>query len=253
MARVLSTEKSLSDRREAIRTEARWLKRLMPYEAAAAVACLVAAAVAWVGGGRPMPWLVASSIAAVLAIGHGWKRRQDESEHRILGAGRSGERRVAEQLAVLDDRHAVFNDVTLRSGLRRAQIDHLVIGPHGVVVMETKNWSGTLVGSADDSVWRQMRPGQPPRRLDNPLRQNEQHAAVVRDLLRRAGVGEVPVESLVVMASPEVRLELESSAKRQVLTAENLHAWWTARIATPPVIGPDEVERIIAWIRQGAA
>ncbi len=250
MARVLSTERSLTDRRDLVRREAHWLKRLVPLEAAVAVGGLAGAAIVAAQSGRAAPWLAASAVAAVLAVGHHWKSRQDAAEGRMLFAGRGGERRVADRLAELDDRHAVFNDLTVRSGLRRAQLDHLVVGPHGVVVIETKNWGGTLSGGAGDPIWKQTRPGRPPRRLDSPLRQNERHIAVVREWLVRGGLGHVPVDSLVVFSPSDVRLFIESDAPLPLVRADDLPQWWAARLAEPPVLGPEEVERVIERIRE---
>ncbi|MCX7817924.1 MAG: NERD domain-containing protein [Kiritimatiellae bacterium] len=250
MARVLTTESSLAERRDAVRSEARRLKRLVPLEAAAAVVCGVLAAVTVARGGRAAPWLAAAGAAVVLAVGHGWKSRQDVEEDRMLRIGRGGEHRVADRLAELDDRHAVFNDLSIRSGLRRAQVDHLVVGPHGVVVIETKNWGGTLSGRATDTTWRQDRPGRPSRRLDNPLRQNRQQVTVVRACLAGAQLGHVPVDPLVVFAAPDVRLNIESDRPLPLVRAEELPRWWSARLAAPPVIGPDDIERVIRRVQE---
>ncbi len=250
MARVLSTEHSLSDRRNAVRSEARWLKRLAPLETGAALICLAGAALSAARGGRIAPWLAASAAAAVLAAGHGWKSRQDVEESRMLSAGRGGERRVADRLAELDERHVVFNDLSIRSGLRRAQLDHLVVGPHGVVVIETKNWSGRLIGTASDSTWRQIRPGRAPRRLANPVRQNDRHVAVVRECLARGELGHVPVESLVVCSAPDVQLELEADEPLPVIRADELPRWWSTRLTAPPVLRTEEIERVTVRIQE---
>jgi hypothetical protein len=58
------------------------------------------------------------------------------------GGGAKGEERVASQLVQLDDRWAVVHDLTI--GRKGANLDHLVIGPAGVFVLNTKNLTGKL-------------------------------------------------------------------------------------------------------------
>jgi hypothetical protein len=97
--------------------------------------------------------------------------------------GALGEVRVIRQLEKLPDDYYVFNDLTMKlktwaefrgKKLKSAQIDHLVVGPTGVYVIETKNWSEKYVNGAykDDSynpydqisrgsyvVYRNLNPG----------------------------------------------------------------------------------------------
>jgi Nuclease-related domain len=56
--------------------------------------------------------------------------------------GRRGERLVADLLSGLPDDYWLVNDVTL--GLARGTIDHVLIGPCGVVVIETKQLAGHI-------------------------------------------------------------------------------------------------------------
>ena len=66
-------------------------------------------------------------------------------------AGAVGEEAVIGVLSKLPDSYHVFNDITLalpqtvfwsthQEHIKSAQIDHLVIGPSGVFIIETKNW-----------------------------------------------------------------------------------------------------------------
>src|SRR5947207_10189694 len=54
--------------------------------------------------------------------------------------GAVGEALVAGTLASLEDDFVVINDISKRFG----NIDHVVIGPTGVYVIDTKNWKGTV-------------------------------------------------------------------------------------------------------------
>lgn len=77
-----------------------------------------------------------------------------------LYKGAEGEILVIEKLRNLTDDYCIFNDLffELDSGvnfngafLKSAQIDHLVIGPSGIYVIETKNWSEAYVKKVFDN------------------------------------------------------------------------------------------------------
>ena len=68
-------------------------------------------------------------------------------------AGAAGERATGRVLAQLDPAHwRVLHDVPW-PGRARANIDHVVIGPPGVFVIDSKNWSGSV--TVADNVLRQ--------------------------------------------------------------------------------------------------
>ncbi|WP_158599203.1 nuclease-related domain-containing protein [Methanohalophilus sp. RSK] len=73
--------------------------------------------------------------------------------------GALGELAVIEELNKLSNDYYLFNDLYLElndyisfngSKLRSSQIDHLVVGPTGVFVIETKNWSQRYVQEVFD-------------------------------------------------------------------------------------------------------
>jgi hypothetical protein len=77
-------------------------------------------------------WLVASRAF----------RRMDEleKERESMRKGAAGEKSVAHTLSKLPDEFRVVNDVQTPIG----NLDHVVIGPTGVFVIETKNWRGII-------------------------------------------------------------------------------------------------------------
>jgi len=58
-----------------------------------------------------------------------------------------GEKRVVEALTPLDDSYVLINDVVTPGG--KGNIDHILIGPNGVFVIETKNYSGEVTCKQD--------------------------------------------------------------------------------------------------------
>ena len=56
--------------------------------------------------------------------------------------GLFGEAMVAHLLGMLPATFHCVHDITVRSNGKRSNIDHLVVGPTGIWVIETKNWKG---------------------------------------------------------------------------------------------------------------
>lgn len=82
----------------------------------------------------------------------GWSADQRAADLRARGkssagawaAGAEGERRVAAALATLSADWLVLHDRLLMPGLAESNIDHLLVGPAGVVLVDAKNWAGHL-------------------------------------------------------------------------------------------------------------
>ena len=110
--------------------------------------------------------------------------------------GRDGEKRVEYYLRRLfaGGRYFLMNDVIL-SGKFSKQIDHILINGYGIFVIETKNWSGQIYGSATAEEWTRYFYNGSSRTHYNPVKQNEKHCAAIRRI-----VGEVPpVYSVVIV------------------------------------------------------
>jgi Nuclease-related domain len=117
----------------------------VPLAAAAGLAGQVLAAQA----GLPRAGLVGLAAAALV----GWRLRFRPSEQaRTWQRGAHGERHTARLLRRLHrDGFVVFHDLAVPDS--PANVDHLVIGPTGVFVIDSKQWTGTVHQSADGLVW----------------------------------------------------------------------------------------------------
>jgi hypothetical protein len=106
-------------------------------------------------------WLLATQVAAHLAAlagvtvaaGLAWRLRFRPSAATLAWRrGAAGERRTGRLLGSLE-RHgwAVLHDLAIPGS--SANIDHLVIGPGGVVVIDTKQYRGRLQQDHDGLLW----------------------------------------------------------------------------------------------------
>jgi len=102
-----------------------------------------------------------------------------------LSRGIKGERKVAATLQSLNLEHYVFNDVTLINATSKMthQIDHILIHPHGLFVIETKNYSGTVsVDEATGNWFKTLRHVR--SKISSPLLQNKAHAIALRKAIK---------------------------------------------------------------------
>ena len=95
------------------------------------------------------PWTIpiTSSVAFLIVLGIGkWSiPKLDEIERDRLNwqRGTNGEISVADELSRFPNEFRVINDIATTSG----NLDHVVVGPTGVFILDTKNWRGVV--SAD--------------------------------------------------------------------------------------------------------
>jgi hypothetical protein len=97
----------------------------------------------------PRGGLVGLAVAALV----GWRLRFRLSEQaRTWQRGAAGERHTARLLNRLTrDGYVVFHDLAVPDS--DANVDHLVIGPTGLFVIDSKQWTGSVHQSADGLAW----------------------------------------------------------------------------------------------------
>jgi len=120
--------------------------------------------------------------------------------YRRIGAffkGAAGEEIVARELAHLPAGYHVFHSLDMGGGVlmwHKGDIDHVVVGPSGVFVIETKNWRGT-VALRDGHL---LVDGVTPRRA--PLAQAQQAVSALQVRLGRSGIYDALVVPVVCFA-----------------------------------------------------
>ena len=99
--------------------------------------------------------------------------------------GKLGEKKVSSLLESIPEEHYLFNDVTLinKTSEMSHQIDHILVHPHGLFVIETKNYSGQIIVDPNDGTWYKILRGQKTR-ISSPLHQNKSHAITLRKALK---------------------------------------------------------------------
>jgi hypothetical protein len=142
-----------------------------------------------------------SVFACMPIVNSIWKKRQP------IKLGCDGERAVRRRLEqLLPENITTLHDIVVRN----TQIDHLVIGPGGIIVIETKNWSGKCHVRRYDSHWavESARTSLSSER-PSPSRQNYGHQRRIRELLSVAGIQENVVSGIVLFAPDPITLSFD--------------------------------------------
>lgn len=127
-------------------------------------------------------------------------------KYRIYNAGWVGEKRVAKLLSSkFNDDYFLINDLYLHDG---GDIDHVVLAPSGVFVLETKNWSGDITCNGDE--WQR---GGQRNFKGSPSRQVKRNAAKIKRIIDSSqafGSLDVWVEGIVVFTNSHATFHLNN-------------------------------------------
>lgn len=214
MARVLMRGSTLQDVIGGLERESGFLGALWQKElAAGGVLLLPGLAVGFAWGN----WWLAGVAGVLLLLGAGHRMKIGENRQDVgrFQGGADGEAQVSAVLEKgLPDSYWILNDLSVRSGSRSAQNDHIVLGPNGIFVIETKAYSGTLSGKAGDDQLRQEKSWKgktTTNSIKNPIPQNEYHCEVIRERMQELGLAIDDVHSVIVFTSKWARLRIEDS------------------------------------------
>lgn len=104
-----------------------------------------------------------------------------------------------------DKDYSILHNVTLPDETgRTTQVDHIIVSPYGIFVVETKHYKGWIFGSEKNATWTQQI-YRSKKTFQNPLRQNYKHTETLRKLLN------LPAESIfsVIVFTGEAEFKTE--------------------------------------------
>jgi Nuclease-related domain len=218
-------------RRRRATERAHWTHGL-PWRAGAVLAVGVAAGLL---GAQLAPDL-AGLLAVAAAAGVGWRLRfRPSADILAWRRGAAGERRTACLLAPLERRGwAVLHDLAIPG--TQANIDHLVIGPGGVIVVDSKRYRGRLRLDRDGMVWHGR------HLLVSALRKVLWQADQADEIL---GIADITVAAVVAVHGASVPWGLLQADGVTIVPARRLPDLLQA---LPPMLGPERV----AWLADRA-
>ncbi len=164
--------------------------------------------------------------------------------------GKFGEMRVARKLDWLSKEYITLNDILLPTYYGTTQIDHIVVSPYGIFVIETKNYKGRIFGHEKSEEWKQSLLGKKTfwgwsseqHKLRNPIRQNAAHARAVKSILKE--IGDVNIIPIVAFSD---------SAELNITTPNHIVINWcnlrsTIKSYSNQCISQEDIQRILSII-----
>jgi hypothetical protein len=199
-------------RRERARELAAWA-RTLPWRAAVVLAMAAGGALVAAAAGLRSQTLLAGLAAGAVV---GWRLRFHVSKDtRAWRDGARGERATARLLRRLARHgHTVFHDVAIPG--TPANADHVVVGPGGVVLVDSKRYTGRVWQGPDGRVWHNQYP------MDRPLRSLRLECAAIAGLLG------VPVRPVVCVHGAHVDMAGLAAGDIDILPAGRLAGVLTA-------------------------
>src|SRR5215218_951236 len=175
-------------------------------------------------------------LAVAVAAGLGWRLRFRPSPDTLAWRrGTAGERRTARLLAPLERRGwAILHDLAIPDSA--ANIDHLVIGPGGVLVVDSKQYRGRLQVDRDGMLWHGR------HLLVSALRKVLWQADQADEVL---GVADIQVAVVVAAHGAAVPWGVRQADGVTIVPARRLPDLLQA---LPPILGPERV----AWLADRA-
>ena len=218
-------------RRRRAAERADWTRGL-PWRVAVVLAAGVAAGLLATQVAPDLAGLLAVAVAAGLGW---WLRCRPSADILAWRRGAAGERRTARLLAPLERRGwAVLHDLAIPG--TQANIDHLVIGPGGVLVVDSKQYRGQLRLDRYGMVWHGR------HLLVSALRKVRWQADQADQVL---GIADITVAAVVAVHGASVPWGLLQADGVTILPARRLPGLLQG---LPPRLGPERV----AWLADRA-
>jgi len=136
-----------------------------------------------------MDWILAIIfIASIILI----------KKYRSRIKGIIGEKIVSQQLEkVILEKYKVLHDILIKTKNGTTQIDHVVISPYGLMVIETKNYKGWIYGKEESEYWTQVI-YKNKFKFRNPIKQNWGHICALKEVLPE--YKDITFHSIIVIA-----------------------------------------------------
>lgn len=179
----------------------------------------------------PVPVLGATGIGAgfltlagVLAWSVTFGRHRLES----FLKGARGEEWVARALSFLPASYRVYHGLTSADGKLGSDYDHVVVGPTGIFLIETKSWNGRITVRDGRVLYDGIEPDRP------PLDQVKNAAAQLRKELREQGAQKAEVYPVLCFAQGQIQDGRTGAAGVLICTADLLCELLREKSDEPP-------------------
>lgn len=136
-------------------------------------------------------------------------------KYNILLSGLKGEKLLYKVAKKHKNDYHIFINIPVRYKRNRSEIDMLMISEKGILIVEAKNHSGTIIGSDKDECWCQYKHYKDGHstesEMKNPMRQIARQREILKNILRSNGYADLWIDGVVAFTNPFVSLKLNLS------------------------------------------
>jgi hypothetical protein len=132
------------------------------------------------------------------------KNVETEGGYNAKVSGNIGELTLSSVMSSLPSCYHIIDNVLLQTKKGSTQIDHIIVSPFGIFVVETKNHKGMIFGDCMGRVWTQVLNGKGHFKFYSPVLQNEGH---IRNLSKQIRVPENYMSGVIVFTNTEANLQ----------------------------------------------
>ena len=175
-------------------------------------------------------------------------------KYNIIYSGLKGEKLLSRIAKKHKNSYNIFLNLPIRYKRNRSEIDMLMVSENGILIVEVKNHSGTLVGSDKDEMWCQYKHYKDGHstesEMKNPIKQLSRQREILKNILRSHGY-DVWIDGVVYFSNPMVRLKLGlSGVNSNVVSGEKELDKFICDYKSPKKIKKADVDEIVAILKK---
>lgn len=157
-------------------------------------------------------FFIAPPIGFLAVVFSGMQLNKYSKNIHVKSVGLAGEERTQELIMRLPDTYTAISDISVEYENKTSQLDHVIVGPTGVFVVETKNLNGEIVGNAFDHELQQNKigrnGGEYSRNFYNPIKQVGTHVYRLSGILKDHNI-KTWVQGIVYFSNPDAEVHVD--------------------------------------------
>lgn len=144
--------------------------------------------------------------------------------YHINRAGKIGERTSYKALNRICKKKGfkIFKNIRIPLYDSSTEIDLLIITNYGIVVIENKNFSGSVFGDSNDKNWYQVKKSGDRKKFYNPIMQNEGHVKCLNHNLLKMGVKNIAILNFVIFSNDKCQINVSD---KRIMKLHEMERW----------------------------
>ena len=142
--------------------------------------------------------------------------------YNVLLSGIKGEKSLARIAKRFKNEYDIFLNCPVQYKRNRSEIDMIMVGKNGIIIVEAKNHSGTICGSDSDEKWVQYKHYRDGKNTEcemkNPIKQITRQRDILKSIFHSHGI-DVWIDGVVYFSNPLIRLKLGLKNKNSIVCA----------------------------------